>query len=180
MFRKSNTFLMALTALLVLPFLGLSSAQTARAEGPKIGVVDIEYVIHASKKGKAAKAQLKTLFDKKQKALDADQKKLLAVKDKIENQSEMLSQDKKRALAMEYQQGLVQLQEVYMNNQKELAKKEVELMKPILKVLETVLTDLAASDSYDIIMNRSEQGVLFTTAKHDITEKVLSTLDAKK
>jgi len=151
---------------------------TALAAELKIGVVDVEYIIHKSKKGTAAKARLKKLFDEKQKELDAKQKTLLELKEAITKASDMETPEKKKAKVLEYQQGLLQLQELYMKNQQELQKKEIDLMKPILKALEDILTTMAKEGDYDLIMNRSEQGVLFTKPDHDLTEKVLAKLDA--
>ncbi len=149
-------------ALLLVAALGVPGG--AQAQSMKVGVVDVEYIIHTSKKGKAAKAKLKKMFDDRQKSLDEAQKKLL--------------EQKKKQMVMEYQQGLVELQEMFAKNQQELAKKEVELMKPILKALEETLTKLATDEKYDLIMNRSEHGVLFAKDSFDITEKVLGKLDA--
>lgn len=162
---------------LVLTFALAAPIKVAHAADLKIGVVDVEFIIHTSKKGKAAKARLKKMFEEKQKELDNKQKALLEMKKQIESASEMASQDKRRAQIAEYQQGLLQLQEVYLKNQQDLAKKEVELMKPILKSLEEILTKFAADGAYDLIMNRSEQGVLYTKKDHDLTQQVLAKLD---
>ncbi len=170
--RKSFLFVLAFVMLLAIP------AAQAVAKDLKIGVVDVEYIIHTSTKGKGAKAKLKKLFDDKQKELDGEQKKLLELKKEIEEQSEMATPEKRKAKVMEYQQGLLKLQELYMKNQQELAKKEVELMKPILTSLEKILTDFAKEGDFDIIMNRSEQGVLFTKPDFDLTKQVLEKLNA--
>jgi len=151
----------------------------AKAETLKVGVVDVEYIIHTSKKGKSAKAKLKKLFESKQKELDGAQEDLLKKKKEIEEGSAMASPEKKKALVMAYQQGLLSLQELYSKNQQELAKKEIDLMKPILKDLEEVLTSIAADEKYDIIMNRSEHGVLFARENFDMTKGVLNKLDGK-
>lgn len=166
-------FALVLTATLVFA----QPIQTAHADDLKVGVVDVEFVIHTSKQGKAAKARLKKLFEDKQKELDKEQKKLLDLKKEIETQSDMATPEKRKAKVLEYQQGLLALQELYLKNQQELQKKEVELMKPILKSLEEVLTKFAAEGAYDLIMNRSEQGVLFTKKDHDLTEQVLAKLN---
>jgi outer membrane protein len=163
-------------ALLLVAALGVPGG--AQAQSMKVGVVDVEYIIHTSKKGKAAKAKLKKMFEDRQKTLDDAQKKLLEQKKKIEETSAMASQEKKKQMVMEYQQGLVELQEMFAKNQQELAKKEVELMKPILKSLEEALTKIATDEKYDLIMNRSEHGVLFAKEAFDMTSKVLAKLDA--
>jgi outer membrane protein len=166
--------------LTVLVAITLGSAGGALAQALKIGIVDVEYVIHTSKKGKAAKAKLKKLFETKQKELDSAQEQVLAKKKEIEGMSAMATPEKKRALAMEYQQALLKLQELYVKNQQDLQKREIDLMKPILKSLEEVLTTMAESQKFDIIMNRSEHGVLFAREAFDITKSVLDKMDAAK
>ncbi len=52
-------------------------------------------------------------------------------------------------------------------------------MKPLLKSLEEVLTTMAKDESYDIIMNRSEHGVLFARETFDMTKSVLDKLNGK-
>lgn len=172
--RAALTFAL-LTLVLTLALAAPLSA--AHAADLKIGVVDVEFIIHTSKKGKAAKARLKKMFETKQKELDTKQKELLEMKKKIESASDMASPDKRKAQIAEYQQGLLALQETYLKNQQDLAKQEVELMKPILKSLEEILTKFASEGAYDLIMNRSEQGVLYTKKDHDLTQQVLAKLD---
>ncbi len=169
--RKALLTFVALAVFLALP------AATALAADLKIGVVDVEFIIQTSKKGKAAKAKLKKMVEDNQKQLDGAQNKLLDLKKSIESGTDMETPEKKRAKVVEYQQGLLKLQELFMTKQQELAKKEIELMKPILKALEEILTALAKDGSYDLIMNRSEQGVLFTKQDYDITQKVLDKLN---
>lgn len=170
--RKSILVVLTLVMFLAAP------AATVFAADLKIGVVDVEYIIHTSDKGKAAKGKLKKLFEDKQKELDGEQKKLLELKKEIEEIAEMATPEKRKAKVLEYQQGLLKLQELYMKNQQELAKKEIELMKPILTSLEKILTDFAKDGQYDFIMNRSEQGVLFTKPDYDLTKQVLEKLNA--
>jgi len=166
----------ALVIALSLSLLGAFATQ-ASATQLKIGVIDVEYVIVTSKAGNAAKDRLKRQFDRKQKELDDAQKKLLELKTQLENASEMMPDERKRALLREYQEGLMKLQEQYLQNQQDLAKMEMELMKPILANLEKVLNDFAEKEGYDIIMNRSQHGVLFSRSTHDITRQVLALLD---
>lgn len=155
----------------------LALAPLARAAEIKVAVVDVEYVILKCKKGQAAKSKLKSLFEKKQAELDQQQEELLELKKKLENPSAMETQDARRKSLMEYQQGVLKLQEDFVKNQQELAKKEMELMKPILKTLEEVLGGLAEKGEYDLIMNRSQQGVIFAKPAFDVTERVLKSMD---
>ena len=143
----------------------------------KVGVVDVEFVVMNSSKGKAAKKRLKKIFDKKQKALDKKQKALLQLKEKIENPSSVVTREARQKMFQEYQAGLGKLQQELMANQKELAAKEQELMKPIFKKLKDVLNKFAGEAGLDLILNQST--VLFGKKTMDVTKEVLSKMNGK-
>lgn len=168
------TRLVPIALVMSLMLMGAASASAAEL---KVGVVDVEYVIIKSKSGKAAKKKLKKIFEKRQKELDKKQEDLLELKKKIENPSDLDSPDRRRKLVQEYQQGLLQLQEAFVKHQQELAKKEMELMKPILKKLESVLTEYAQGNDYDMLLTRSQNGVIFAKPAFDVTEDVLKKFD---
>ncbi|MCB9728319.1 MAG: OmpH family outer membrane protein [Deltaproteobacteria bacterium] len=168
--RQANLVAALLMALLLV-------GPVAHAVEAKIAVIDVEYVVLKSKKGQAAKKKLKALYEKKQKELDAKQNTLLELKEKLENPSSVETAESRRKSLMEYQQGVMKLQEDFVENQQALGKKEMDLMKPILETLEKVLNDFAASGDYDLIMNRSQQGVIFAKPSFDVTERILKALD---
>jgi len=171
--RKSLAIALA-TALLT-----LAAAAPAMAEGLKVGVVDIQYVVLKSKAGQAAKKKLKRIFDKKQKALDAEQKRLLDMKKKIENPSDMDTPERRKKMVVEYQQGVLKLQESFVKHQKELQQREAKLMQPIFGKLGKVLDEFAKANNYDLLLARSQDGVVFAKDSMDVTEQVLKKLDAK-
>jgi len=166
-----------LLALLTLALL-LSIPVTASAGTLKIGVVDVEYIILKSKKGQSAKKKLKRIFNKKQKELNKKQEELLALKKQLENPSGVTTPEKRKKMLITYQQGVLQLQENFVKHQQSLAKKEVELMKPLLKKLEKVLTDFAKAGGYDLLLTRSQHGVVFAKPAYDITKAILAKMDA--
>ena len=170
--KKLHVLPAALVALLI-----LASPASAAAKDLKVGVVDVEFVILKSKKGQAAKKKLKRIFDKKQKELNAKQEHLLSLKKQLENPSDMASPDKRKKMLIDYQQGVLKLQEDFVKHQQELAKKEMELMKPILKVLEKVLTDFAKEGDFDMVITRSQHGVVFAEPDLDITKDILARMD---
>ena len=171
-----KSIITTLATLLTLVFM---LAPQAMAKNIKIGIVDVEYCILKSKQGEKAKKKLKKIFEKKQKKLDKKQKKLTELKAKIENSGDMATAEKRKAMIGEYQNGVMKLQEEFVKHQQELAQKELELMKPILKDLEDVMRNIADKKQLDIIMNRSDKGVIYAKPEFDITEAVLKALDAQ-
>lgn len=90
--RRATQMLMAFvlsTASLTTGFAG-----QAEAKELKVGVVDVEYVVHNSAKGKAAKAKLQKEFESRQKKLDTEQKRLLEIKKELEGMSAMTAKTK--------------------------------------------------------------------------------------
>tara|TARA_B100000530_G_C15790642_1_gene421428 strand:- start:200 stop:712 length:513 start_codon:yes stop_codon:yes gene_type:complete len=156
------------------------TAPEADAAGPKIAVVKVEYVVMNSKKGKAAKKKLKRIFDKRQKELDKRQNELLEIKKQLENPSAMMTQEIFQKKAAEYKTGLMKLQEEFVKNQQELAKKENKLMQPLLEDLNKVIVEQAKAGGYDLVLTFGQQGVLYNKASLDITNAVLKALDKQK
>ena len=171
-----RTLAIALALVTTLSF----TAPAAEAAGPKLAVVKVEFVVMNSKKGKAAKKKLKRIFDKRQKALDKRQNELLELKKQLENPSAMMTQEIFQKKAAEYKTGLMKLQEEFVKNQQELAKKEGELMQPLLESLDKVLVKQAQAGGYDLVLNWNQHGVLFAKPAHDITQAVLKALDKQK
>ena len=81
-------------------------------------------------------------------------------------------------MVQDYQAGLAKLQEQLMKNQKELAAKEQDLMKPIFKKLKDVLDAHAKAAGLDLILARSQHGVLFAKEAMNVTEAVLKKMNA--
>jgi len=155
-------------------------APDALADGAKIAVVRVEFVVMNSRKGKAAKKKLKRIFDRRQKDLDKRQNELLELKKQLENPTAMMTQEIYQKKANEYKTGLMKLQEEFVKNQQEIAKKENELMQPLLDALDRVLSQQATAGGYDLVMNWNQHGVLFAKPQHDITKAVLKALDKEK
>ena len=170
--RNATIILLALTFL----FVGVPAASAKL----KVGVVDIEYVILKSKAGKKAKQRLKAFFGKKQKDLNKQQEDLMKMKKRLENPSAVDTPERRKKTLVTYQQGLAKLQETFVKHQQDLAKRERKMMKPIFKKLENVLNGIATKGGFDLILARSQYGVVFRKPSLDVTDKVLKALDAAK
>src|SRR3954452_10125209 len=98
----------------------------------KIAVVDLQRAINETEDGRKAKDRLKKLFESRQQGLDKKQTELKKLKDELEQQKNVLARDVLETKVEAYQKQLVELQQIYVENQKELAEKEGELTKDIV------------------------------------------------
>lgn len=153
-------------------------APAASAQAPKIGVVDLQRALNETEDGRKAKAQLKGLFDKRQKTLDQQQEGLRAMKENLEKQKDVLSRDVLAKKLDEYQKAFAELQTTYMEFQRELSAKEGELTKGILERMHRIMRRIGQADGYALVLDRSEAGVVYTPSSYDLTDVLIQRYNA--
>jgi outer membrane protein len=166
-----------LAAALFVAAYGLVHAAPASAQVPKFAVVDLQRALTEIEEGKKAKGQLKSLFDQRQKTLDKQQEDLRTLKEGIEKQRDVLSQEVYAKKVQELQKALAELQTTYMEFQRELAAKEADLTRPILERLQRIVHQLGQKDGYVFIFEKNEAGVVYTSS-YDMTNLVIQRYNA--
>jgi len=107
-----------------------------RAAELKIGYVNLQQAVSEVDEGKAARDALKKEFDQKQKMLDEKQNELKRMKDDLDKQMVVMSDEAKREKAVEFERKVNEMQQVYVQMQKDLQDREREMMKVIFDKME--------------------------------------------
>jgi outer membrane protein len=139
----------------------------------RIAVVDMQRALNETEDGRRAKAQLKRLFKRRQQALDTRQNELKKMKEDIERQRDVLSQDALAKRVEEYQKAFVELQTTYVEYQRELAQKEAQLTKGILERMSNILRRIGQAEGYTLIVERNEGGVMWVPNNLDVTDDLI-------
>jgi outer membrane protein len=158
--------------------LSLSTAAFA-ADEVKLGVVDLSKVVQESEAGKKGTAILKELFDKYQATLSAKEKELEKLKSALVEKGKFLSAEKRSAREKELQKKFMAYQEFGKKAQQEVAKKETELIKPIMDGLEKLVKDYGRANGYAEIAHKG--GIVYSDSKYDvkdISDEILKLYDA--
>jgi len=108
--------------------LAIAVPQAARAAEFKIGFVNLQQAVSEVDEGKAARDALKKEFEQKQKTLDDKQNELKRLKEDLEKQMVVMSEEAKREKAMEFERKVNEMQQVYVQMQKDLSDREREMM----------------------------------------------------
>jgi outer membrane protein len=151
----------------------VSSCLPRFAHAQKIGVADMQRALQETEDGRKAKDTLKKLFEQRQKMLDKQQTDLKTLKDSIEKQRAVLSQDVLQKKAEEYQKAMMELQQTYVEFQREIAAKEGELTKPILERMQRILRRMGQAEGYSLILERGEAGVVYIPSTYDLTDVLI-------
>jgi outer membrane protein len=167
-----------LVALAVAAF-AVVAPRAARAAELKIGFVNLQQAVSEVDEGKAAREALKKEFEQKQKMLDDKQNELKRMKDDLDKQMIVMSEETKREKAMEFERKVNEMQQVYVQMQKDLSDREREMMKGIFDKMEAIIKDIAAAEGYAYVFEQQNAGLMVAPAAADMTNELVRKYNAK-
>jgi outer membrane protein len=166
---------------LILAALALAIAvpQATRAAELKIGYVNLQQAVSEVDEGKSARDALKKEFEQKQKTLDDKQNELKRLKDDLEKQMVVMSEEAKREKAMEFERKVNEMQQVYVQMQKDLSDREREMMKVIFDKMEAVIKDIAQAEGYAYVFEQQNAGLIVAPPSANMTNELVRRYNAK-
>lgn len=168
--KRLLSMLLALSLLTVVP---------ALAAEVKLGYVDLQKALNLSEAGKAAKEKIQKKVKEHEGAIDTRQKELKKLKDELEKQALLLSDEARGAKERDYQQKLKEFQRYTKDIQEELQQKDADFTRQILEELFKVIKEIGEKEGYTMIFEQSESSLLFADDKIDLTDKVIKGYDAQ-
>lgn len=148
----------------------------------KIGFINSETILMAYEGTKTAEEKLKKEYAKWEQEATERQKKMKDMQDQLEKQSLLLSAERKKEIEANLQQEAIEYQKFLQEKfgqQGDAAKKNDELLKPIIEKINVILDKIAKNENYDFIFD-SRGGVVYAKKAYDLTEKVIQALNAEK
>ena len=136
-------------------------AKSAAAGDVKIAFVDLRRALMETNEGK--------------KAL----KKLTKQKAKIEKQQNILNKEALQKKVETYYQSVTELQQTYMQFQKELSGKEAKATQAIFVKMQKILKSIGQSGGYTMIYDSSSGAVVWAPNHLDLTDKLIEKYNAQ-
>ena len=146
----------------------------APAAGPaKIGIIWVERLVQESAVGKEAFARVKKLNDQKKDEGDKLAKDLRDMEQKLADQGQSMTDDKREQLQKTYQEKAISYKRFNDDAQRileEAQKKELEqLEKRVLPVIQQV----GREKGFTVIFNKFQAGLVYADDSVDVTDEVL-------
>jgi outer membrane protein len=163
---------------LLAAFLITSSPVIALAEDVKLGYVDLQRALNETEDGRKAKANLKKVFDQKQKELDEQQEQLKKDIEDLNKKRTLLPADKVRDKEAELQERMQKVQQSYMRYQQDLSGKEQEATGKIFERMSRIISKIAASENFTMIFDKQQSSVLFAKPHLDLTNELIRRYNA--
>lgn len=143
----------------------------------KVGVVDMQKAIQSTSAGKKAKKELEGEFEKKKKEIKKKEDDFKKRVEEFEKKKQVLSDKVREEQQMELQMDMRKYQEEVQKSQMVMQTKERELTKPILEKVQKIIGDIAKEKNLDMVLERSEQSVMWAKSEHDVTDEVIKRAD---
>ena len=144
----------------------------------KIGYVDVQRVLNKSQAGLEHRRALQARADELKETIQKKQAELKALKESIEKQAVMLSEEAKREKEREYQKELKEFERLVKDSREELKQSEMERTTALLKRIEKVITTLGEKERYTLVLEKSESFILYAPKEVDITDRVIKAFDS--
>jgi outer membrane protein len=137
----------------------------------RIAVVDSQRAVLESEDGLRVKAQLNKIFDEKQRELDLKQNELQKERQELEKQRTTMKPEVLQQRAEKWQAEAANVQQMFMEYNRELQRKQSEMMQPILNQTLAAVQRIAKAEGYTIVIER--QAAAYVQSDLDITERVI-------
>jgi len=157
-------------------------AQPAGAQEMKLGYVDGEKVVQAYKGYKDAETQFEKQREAWNQEFDKRSRTLKAVEEDFKAQQLMLSDEKRQeklALLEQQRRDLEKYYQDIFGPGGEAARKNEELLRPILDKVNLIIKEMGEQDKYTMIFDASNTGIAYATPGIDLTEKIIQRLNAQ-
>lgn len=154
----------------LLAFAGLS----AFAQEFKVGIVNLDRIFREANSAKTAQAKLEAEFSKREKDLNDIAAQFKTLSDKFEREAPTLSENQRNTRQKQLVDQDRDFQRKRREFQEDLNARKNEELQQVIERANKVVKTLAEAEKYDLIV----QEAVYVNPKHDITDKVLKSLNA--
>jgi outer membrane protein len=140
----------------------------------------MQKAIQETSAGKKAKKELEDEFNKKKKELEKREADIKKMGEDFEKRSMAMNEDARMKKQAEIQGQMRQYQEMAGKSQMEIQKRERDLTQPIVAKLRAIIDDIAKKEDFTMILERSEQSVMWAKKDTDLTDRVIREFEKKK
>lgn len=151
------------------------SAQSAPGAAPtvRVAVIDVERLVRDSALGKEAFNRVKKVNDEKKGEADRLQKELRDLEQKLANQGQSLTDDKREELQKQYQEKAIDFKSFQEKASRDLDQAQKKELADLERRVFPIISQLGKERGFTLIFNKFQSGLVFADDAADITEDVL-------
>ena len=147
---------------------------SASAQEFKVGIVNLDRIFREANSSKAAQVKLEQEFSKREKDIADLGNQIKTQSEKLERDAPTLSESQRNIRQRQLVEQDREFQRKRREFQEDLNSRKNEELQLVIERANRVVRSLAEAEKYDLIL----QEAVYVNAKHDITDKVIKTLNA--
>jgi len=160
----------------------LLSAASASAQGAaplptKVGVIDFRTAIASTGEGRQVSAELQQQFAARQAELEQITKQMEDIQARVRAGDRTLSDEERARLQRQYQRLQQQLQRKQEEFQQDLNDAQEDAFKRMGAKMQEVVTRYARENSYTMVVDPSQAGVVYYANQMDVTQDMIKLYD---
>lgn len=154
-------------------------AQAAGSAASKIGVINVRQAIVTTAEGKQASAELQSQFAPRQNELEALNKQINDLRQRLAAGQTTLSDEEKQRLTIQGQRLAAQLERKNNELQEDLNAAQGEVVDRIGRKMMDVLDRYSRENGYSAVFDSSAQNspILYTSTNVDVTQEIIRLYD---
>ena len=159
---------------LLLAALLAATATLSAAQEFKVGIVNLDRIFREANSAKTAQAKLEQEFNKREKDINDSGATLKTAADKFEREAPTMAESQRVNRQKQLADQERDFQRKRREFQEDLTTRKNEELQQVIERANRVVKSLAEAEKYDLIV----QEAVYVNPKHDITDKVLKSLNA--
>lgn len=163
---------LSLRHLLICVLLPMAGA-AASAQEFKVGIVNLDRIFREASTAKAAQVKLEQEFSKREKELSDLGNQIKTQSEKLEREAPTLSESQRNTRQRQLVEQDREFQRKRREFQEDLNSRKNEELQSVIERANRVVKSLAEAEKYDLII----QEAVYVNPKHDITDKVIKSLN---
>ena len=143
----------------------------------RVAVVNSSEAAMATEEAKATLAQIEEEFAPESDRLKQLQQDLIALRDKLINDSAVTSEEERRQMQKQMEDMQFDLEVGAQKLQRELTERRDELLNALNPKFQKALKDLVELENFDIVYQYNPNVLLFVNPRHNITRRVTEAMN---
>ncbi len=161
-----KTFVLLMAVFMVIGTL----APLAKADGGKIGYVDLRRAFYEYEKTKTFESELNKITEKRQ---NERTKKVESIS-KLRDEMELLSGNARNKKQTQVETEIANLNEFDRSTRQELLNKKNDMFREVIEDIQGIVEDIGKKGKYDFVFDA--RNIMYGKEKFDLTEKVIKKL----
>ncbi len=158
----------------------LMTTGAAVASDLKVVVIDVNKILNESAAGKVAKKKIENRYEELKKKIEGKQEEAKKIKDEIDKQKILLGKEKLKEKEDALNGKVAELRQLTQEAEKEMQTRQGEQTREVLKIVEAQLDKMVAAEKIDLVLDRTQGGVVHFNPALDITDRVLEMVNKEK